>query len=95
MKGDVLDPKGLIYEAYRIDGITLEECRTIFLDWALSMPLETDTTGFLATLIAQYGNAVPGHPMTAVMTEGLKGIGVPQRRGGWRSRPRGGNIPSG
>ena len=37
-KGDENDPKGLIFEAYRIDGITLPECRTIFLDWALSLP---------------------------------------------------------
>ena len=32
------DPKGLIREAYRIEGITLGECRSIFLDWALSLP---------------------------------------------------------
>ena len=35
---DPLDPKGLIREAYRIDGITAGECRSIFLDWALSLP---------------------------------------------------------
>ena len=32
---DPLDKKGLVYEAYRIDGIVAEECRSIFLDWAL------------------------------------------------------------
>ena len=32
MKGDPeTDPKGLIYEAYRIENITPAECRTIFL----------------------------------------------------------------
>ena len=42
MKGDPrLDPKGLIREAYRIEGITAAQCRSIFLDWALSLP---DTT---------------------------------------------------
>ena len=35
-KGDALDRKGLIEEAYKVDGITAAECRSIFLDWALS-----------------------------------------------------------
>ena len=35
---DPNDHKGLILEAYRIEGITLPECRSIFLDWALSLP---------------------------------------------------------
>ena len=43
MKGTADDPKGLIREAYSIDGITKAECRSIFLDWALSLPLENDT----------------------------------------------------
>ena len=30
------DPKGLIREAYRIEGISEPECRSIFMDWALS-----------------------------------------------------------
>jgi hypothetical protein len=28
------DPKGLVRESYRIEGITLGECRSIFVDWA-------------------------------------------------------------
>ena len=31
-----LDPMGLIRESYRIDGIGVAECRSIFLDWAIS-----------------------------------------------------------
>ncbi|WP_299674871.1 hypothetical protein [uncultured Roseobacter sp.] len=88
MKGDAHDPKGLILEAYRIDGITKSECRTIFLDWALSLSLEQDTGVVLKALLAQYGAAHPKHPMTEVMTEGLGGMAAPRRRGGWRSRPR-------
>ena len=34
------DPKGLVRESYRIDGITLGECRSIFVDWALSLPVD-------------------------------------------------------
>lgn len=88
MKGTENDPKGLIYEAYRIDGITKSECRSIFLDWALSLPLERDTAQVLRRLIAEYGTTAPDHPMTAVMSEGLTGMAAPRRRGGWRSRAR-------
>ena len=33
------DPKGLVRESYNIEGITLGECRSIFMDWALSLPV--------------------------------------------------------
>lgn len=87
-KGDAHDPKGLIYEAYRIDGISKAECRTIFLDWALSLPLDHDTKPEIETLLLRYGPDNPAHPMTDVMTEGLAAMDTPRRRGGWRSRKR-------
>lgn len=88
MKGTANDPKGLIIEAYRIEGITKPECRSIFLDWALSLPMELETGQVLRELIADYAKVHPDHPMTAVMTEGLSGMAAPRRRGGWRSRAR-------
>ena len=89
MKGDLrLDPKGLIYEAYRIEGITASECRTIFLDWALSLPSAEDTPVALRSLIDRYATANPDHPMTDVLRQGLTTMAAPRRRGGWRSRPR-------
>ncbi|WP_299736858.1 hypothetical protein [uncultured Roseobacter sp.] len=88
MKGDENDPKGLILEAYRIDGISKSECRTVFLDWALSLPDGQDTGRVLKVLVRQYGADHPDHPMTEVMTEGLASMATPRRRGGWRSRPR-------
>ena len=88
IKGDMNDPKGLIYEAYRMDGITKSECRTIFLDWALSLPMEQDTEQTLRLLLFQYGEPTPDHPMSEVMREGLVGMAAPRRRGGWRSRIR-------
>lgn len=88
IKGDVNDPKGLILESYRIEGITKSECRTIFLDWALSLPMEQDTGTGIRNLLAQYGEQAPDHPMTAVLNEGLISMATPRRRGGWRSRPR-------
>ena len=86
-KGTPDDPKGLIFEAYRIEGITTSECRTIFLDWALSMPEGRDTTSALREILALYGTD-PTHPMSQVLSEGLHSIATPRRRGGWRSRKR-------
>lgn len=88
MKGNINDPKGLIIEAYRIDGISKEECRTIFLDWALSLPVEQDTGQSLRILFTEHSVKNPGHPMNDVLKEGLAGIAAPRRRGGWRSRAR-------
>jgi len=87
-KGDLNDPKGLIFEAYRMKSITKSECRTIFLDWALSLPMEQDTSQALRLLLVQYGDSMSKHPMSEVMREGLAGMGAPRRRGGWRSRIR-------
>ena len=87
-KGDINDPKGLIFESYRIEGITKSECRTIFLDWALSLPMERDTSETLQLLLSQYGEVNTDHPMNEVMQEGLAGMAAPRRRGGWRSRDR-------
>ena len=86
-KGTAEDPKGLIVEAYRIEGITEAECRTIFLDWALSLPDGMDSREVLAALVARYADA-PDHPMTQVMRDGLQAMSRTGRRGGWRSRPR-------
>ena len=87
-KGSADDPKGLIFESYRMEGITKPECRTIFLDWALSLPMERDTGKAIRTLLAHYRPEHPSHPMTEVMSEGLTSMAAPRRRGGWRSRPR-------
>ncbi|MGI3212402.1 hypothetical protein ACROSR_14940 [Roseovarius tibetensis] len=88
MERDPLDPKGLIREAYRIDGIGPGECRSIFLDWALSQSDEMPGAQSIAQLVERYAPAHPDHPMTAVLREGLTDAGRPRRRGGWRSRPR-------
>ncbi len=88
MERDPLDPKGLIREAYRIEGITLGECRSIFLDWALSTPDGTDSRPLIAGLLDKYRPEAPDHPMTQVLDEGNQRAMTPKRRGGWRSRPR-------
>ena len=81
-----LDPKGLIRESYAIDGITAGECRSIFMDWALSLPVGIDLIPALTALLAGYGAANPGHPMTTVLHQGLTDCPTPKRRGGRAGR---------
>ncbi len=82
-KGDAMDPKGLIADAYRIDGIGAPECRSIFLDWALSF--QGDTQVGIVVLLERHG-ADADHPMTRTLKEGLVAPGRPRRRGGRQGR---------
>ncbi|MEO0387296.1 MAG: hypothetical protein AAF281_07165 [Pseudomonadota bacterium] len=68
----MLDPRGLIAEAYRIEGITSADCRSIFFDWALGLEEAADAPAAVAVLHSTYRAAAPDHPMTAVLAEGLK-----------------------
>lgn len=86
---DPLDRKALIFEAYRIEGIGADECRSIFLDWALSLPDGQDTQAAIAHYLDLYRADFPDHPMTAVLEQGQQAAAHPRRRGGWKSRPRG------
>ena len=70
------DPRGLIHEAYRIEGITEADCRSIFLDWALGVPMGADVAAAIRDLVDHYGPANPGHPMTAVLSAGLERHGA-------------------
>ena len=79
---DPHDPKGLVREAHAIDGITEPECRSIFLDWALSLPPDADP--LVEALLARYG--AEGHPMTGVLRAALAAPDVPRRRGGRAGR---------
>ncbi|MDQ2093202.1 hypothetical protein NOI20_03690 [Rhodobacteraceae bacterium 10Alg 79] len=83
-QGDSLDPKNLIREAYRIEGIGMEECRSIFVDWALSLPDTVEPQAACAELLERYGEE--GHPMTAVLSEGMSTPARTGRRGGRRGR---------
>ncbi len=73
------DPKGLIRESYRIEGISDAECRSILIDWALSLPQGQDQREALKSLLDHYG-AETAHPMTALLREGLSPR-APARRG--------------
>ncbi len=86
MEKDPNDPRGLIRESFRIDGITAEECRTIFLDWVLTMPAEADIKIVVRALLATYADADDSHPMTATLQDALAQVNPARRRGGRRAR---------
>lgn len=83
------DPKGLVRESYRIEGITTAECRSIFMDWALSLPVGGNVADALRALIAHYALPAPDHPMSRVLHEALVPAEAPRRRGGRAARVAG------
>jgi hypothetical protein len=80
-----IDPKGLIKDSYLIEGITSSECRSIFVDWALS--IETaEPAPLLEALLERFADMPEDHPMTAVLKEGLQRPTQTGRRGGRAAR---------
>ncbi|MGB0634602.1 MAG: hypothetical protein ACPGKG_03300 [Paracoccaceae bacterium] len=67
MEYNQLDPKKLIAESYKIVGITASECRSIFLDWALSIPLDSDSRLMALELFDHYNQVDKDHPMTLLL----------------------------
>lgn len=80
------DPKGLIRESYRIEGITEADCRTIFLDWAIGIPSDADPSDEINAMLALHAGDAPDHPMTRVLKAGLDAPARSGRRGGRRAR---------
>ncbi|MGY6633546.1 MAG: hypothetical protein ACXIU8_07350 [Alkalilacustris sp.] len=79
------DPKGLIRESYRIDGIGPCECRSIFVDWAMGLGHGIDPRAAMRVLLDEHDR--PGHPMSTLLRSGLDGPdGLSIRRGGARGR---------
>ncbi|MXQ06972.1 hypothetical protein GQ651_03840 [Alphaproteobacteria bacterium GH1-50] len=91
---DRSDPKGLIRESYRIEGIEEPECRSIFLDWAIGVPVGEDSAEHVRQLLDRYAAGHPDHPMTKVLTEALAETPRSGRRGGARGRRSGGGAGS-
>ncbi len=81
-----IDPKNLFQDAYEIAGIAEAECRSIFLDWAISRPEELPADEAVELLHTHYGAKYPEHPMTRVLAEGLGQATRQGRRGGRRAR---------
>lgn len=68
---DALDPRGLIRESFRMEGLGPEDCRAIFFDWALGLPEDADSSALIAALLERYADQPAEHPMLAVLREGL------------------------
>jgi len=81
---DPYDPRGLIYEAYRIDGIDLGQCRSVFLDWALGQG--ADYMDAVQALLAVHAHMPDDHPMTQTLQAALAARPIPRRRGGRAAR---------
>ncbi len=84
-----IDRRGLIRESYRIEGIQAEECRSIFLDWALFDEHEMPQADRIRLLISAYAEDKPDHPMTTVLKSALApALTTARRRGGRAGRAR-------
>jgi len=86
MTPDNVDKTGLIREAYRIQGISAGQCRSVFLDWALKLPDTIAPRDAISMLLAEYGAGQPDHPMSAVLRAGMEPPPKRRRRGGQRGR---------
>ena len=86
MKGDTLDPRALISEAYKITGITAGECRSIFLDWALGVGVDGDVKGDVQKLLVKHADQPNDHPMTQTLIAALADAKPARRRGGRAAR---------
>lgn len=87
---EVFDPKGLIKDAFAIDGISEPECRSIFLDWVLGVPNDSDVLAEVRVLIARYkADHTEDHPMIRTLSAALDASATPRRRGGRKTRMTG------
>ncbi|AUH66210.1 hypothetical protein [Paracoccus zhejiangensis] len=87
---ELADPKRLIFESFRIEGITPEECRSIFVDWALSLPEGVDAADAARLLLETHAPKAQaageaGHPMVKVLVEGATAARTTPRRKGGRA----------
>ncbi|MCG3266362.1 hypothetical protein [Yoonia sp. I 8.24] len=86
MTRDPIDPTGLIAESFLIEGISLAECRTIFLEWAMGISADVDTLAAVKIHLARHRDGQPDHPMIATLEAALGDVRPPKRRGGRRAR---------
>ncbi len=83
---DPLDPRGLIRESFRMEGLGPEQCRAIFFDWALGLDDDADTAALITGLLERHAEAPADHPMLAVLREGLERTARPRPSSGRRRR---------
>ncbi|PZX18523.1 hypothetical protein LX81_01157 [Palleronia aestuarii] len=83
---DTYDPNGVIAEAFAMEGLTKADCRSIFLDWVLSLGPEMRPEDGVSVLLSRHAAAPPGHPMVEVLKEALAAPPRRGRRGGSAGR---------
>ena len=83
---DPHDPAGLIREAFRIEGIGREDCRTIFLDWVIGQREQFDMTVAVQAMLARHSGEASDHPMMLTLREAVEKAPAARRRGGARAR---------
>lgn len=76
-----MDKRDLIGEAFRIEGIGAEDCRSIFFDWALGLE-SGQNPAQAARFLLDFHKAPEGHPMTLLLAQAAEGSHTPRRRGG-------------
>ena len=80
-KGDIYcDEKGLIFEAYNIAEIDSSSCRVIFFDWLISLDQSINSSQAITELLKVYSSRFPNHPMTKLLIEGQKNLGIRRKR---------------
>ncbi len=81
LKGDIYcDEKGLIFEAYNIENIDINSCRTIFFDWIVSLDPSIDHLEAINELLKAYSSRFPNHPMTELLIEGINQNSLRRRK---------------
>ncbi|MCY4463515.1 MAG: hypothetical protein OXC26_24445 [Albidovulum sp.] len=86
---DASDARGLIREAFRMDGLTDENCRSIFFDWALGLPDEVEVSKQADKLYGKYSEEYPDHPMTRLLAEAKESsVSHGRKRGRFSKRAR-------
>ncbi|MEE9454034.1 MAG: hypothetical protein V3V13_06595 [Paracoccaceae bacterium] len=80
MQDDIsqIDARGLIADAYQIEGITLADCRMIFLDWALGIPGDRDMSEPIKQLLNRFAATAPTHPMTSILNDAIERKAIPR-----------------
>ena len=61
------DPRGLIADALELEGLSIAEYRSIFLDWALGTEIDSDIRLLARELHAQYVVEHPDHPIVELL----------------------------
>ena len=81
------DPRALVAEAYRIEGLGAEDARSIFFDWALGLPAGADPAAAASRLLEHHADMPADHPMSALLAEAAAGRPVAPRGRRGRRRP--------